>query len=221
MVTFWAFGVRAFCQELRVKRTLRHSLSLARQIIIAGLDFGSVNVSSSKTARFLFVPLLNLWLAGGCMLGCGGIGAAFASSIEQSTGQASLQRTALIVVSEHSCASGAIAAAADSSSAANSHHCCKDNRAQAMRKTQRPAESIEASIGPGKPSSGAMSDCPLAANKSAVVTENRRVEVSASQALTQSYRPEPASSGHRAPLFARPLLPNRGHTYLRCCVFLI
>jgi hypothetical protein len=220
MVTFWGSGVRAFCKELKNQRTILHSLGLARQIIIAGLDFDSVNFSSSKTARFLFVPLLSLWLAGGCMLGCGGIGVAFASALEQSTVQASPERAVQIVVSEQSCASGAIAAGADSSSASHSHHCCKKNRTQAARKTQ-PDESDATSIGHGRSSSGMMSDCPLAANKSAVVTENRKVEASASQALARSYRPEPVSSEHRAPLFDKSLLPNRGHTYLRCCVFLI
>jgi hypothetical protein len=210
-----------FVMNSQVRELYCYSWRLARQIVIAGLDFGVVNVSSFKTARFLFVPLLNLWLAGGCMLGCGGIGAAFASSIEPSTGPPPSEQTVQIVVSEHSCASGASAAAADSSSASNNHHCCKKSRTQAVRKTQRPDGSIETSIGSGKSSSGTMSDCPLAANKSAVVTESRRVEASAPQALSQSYLPRQASSEQPAPLFDKPLLPNRGHTYLRCCVFLI
>ncbi|HVQ39287.1 MAG TPA: hypothetical protein VMS31_17235 [Pyrinomonadaceae bacterium] len=70
-------------------------------------------------------------------------------------------------------------------------------------------------------SSGMMKDCHLAASKAAVVSKSRGDEVSAPQAVANSYRPDRKSPEQPAPLSATLQLPNRGHTYLRCCAFLI
>jgi hypothetical protein len=66
-----------------------------------------------------------------------------------------------------------------------------------------------------------MIDCPLAVNATAVLSkagpdQSNVALPSSSDRESLSNLPEQTSA------FARPLrLPNRGHTYLRCCVFLI
>lgn len=159
------------------------------------------------------------------MLGCGGMASALASSaafsIEHSAGPTiTSEHAAVTVVSGHSCSSGAIS----SESASTNNHCCKKSTTSTTPvepKPEQPNARVETSIGSGESSSGMMSDCPLAGNRSAVVTKSRGVEASASQDVPHPYLPEQNSSEQPTPLSAKPLVPNRGHTYLRCCVFLI
>ena len=183
------------------------------------------NFSSSKIARFLLVPLLSLWVAGGCMLGCGGIAVAAAPALDQNSGQSATSLPAgAIVVSGHSCSSGgtsASSATVGSSNETANHNCCKKSKTEVKPKTQPPDTRVGASVEVGTSSSGMMTDCPLAGSKSAVITKGRGVEANASQTAAHSYLPEQNSLKWPSPLFATPLLPNRGHTYLRCCAFLI
>lgn len=166
-------------------------------------------LSSLKIVRVMLALVVALWMAGvGCMLGCENMVAGAVSSAV-----ASPASSPTIVVSGEACAS------------IHSHDCCaKRGTPSAARASTR-----SRSIG-GTPSSPVaaltgtmptMIDCPLAVNAAAALlkagTDEARVALPSSTAreLLVSLPEHPKG-------FARPLrLPNRGHTYLRCCVFLI
>jgi hypothetical protein len=179
--------------------------------------------SSSKIVRFLLAPLLSFWVAGaGCMLGCEGmVAAAAAGAIEQNgSGGLHSEHSSTIVASGHACSSGG-SSAASSGEVNKSHNCCKKGTTEVKPKTQRVSPSAVTLIESGASSSGTMKDCPLAGSKEAVVTKSRRGDASASPAVAHSYLPAQKLLEQLTPLSNLPLLPNRGHTYLRCCVFLI
>ncbi len=172
-------------------------------------------LSSVKLIRYVLVPTLSLWIAGaGCMLGCEGMVAAAAS---RSVGAASHSNHSLsIVASGHACSS------------AKSHECCAKNKDEAGPKSHSLKSYSSYSkdtgntplVAPDRSSSGMM-NCPLAVGRVAAAAKARSVDASDSAALPAS--PFAADTSHeQTARLSTPLrLPNRGHTYLRCCVFLI
>jgi hypothetical protein len=155
----------------------------------------------------------------GCLLGCENMTMATASS--QIASPASV---AAIVVSGEACAS------------LHSHDCCAKRSAQSVSKAAPKAapKSDKLNFVSRKnvlaetdlpPALGAtpfpMSDCPLAVNATAALSksgpDDSNVALPASSKTSSlSNPPEQVTS------MAHPLrLPNRGHTYLHCCVFLI
>jgi len=180
------------------------------------------NFSSSIITRFVLVPALSFWIAGGCILGCGNMAAVAAEQNPDSA--AASDQSVAVVVSGHACSTGGAAASsseAGSVSARNTHSCCKKSSTEVKPKLQPPDARIATSIEFGASSSGMMTDCPLAGSKAAVVTKSRGHEMRAAEAVAQSFYPEPKSLEQPTRLSATPLIPNRGHTYLRCCAFLI
>jgi len=129
-----------------------------------------------------------------------------------------------LVVSEHSCSSG------------KSHGCCAKNPGSPSGQPSWGGSSNETKpeaqgngtadtksatlITPGNPSSG-MKDCPLAVSRAAVAAKSRSIEVRAAPAIAHSTFPSATSFEQTISLSSPRRLPNRGHTYLRCCVFLI
>ena len=166
-------------------------------------------IVSSRTTRLTLAPLLALWIAGtGCLFGC-----EIKSLAAEPVSQHESKSTLATMVSGEACAS------------AKSHDCCANKPAtkHGGHDTEKVAgenvSSHELVVWPGS-SSGSMGSCPLAVNATVVVTKSRDTETSAGTASTvvvphqrilrhQTHRSDPLS------------LPNRGHTYLRCCVFLI
>lgn len=170
------------------------------------------SLSSTGIVRFVVAPLLSLWIAGaGCMIGCEGMVAAAATAPTADSGSHAghhAARKAAIVASGHACSSG------------QSHSCCKKNDAETRPAAKRVNHS-EALITVGRSSSGMMNACPLAMGRAAIAAKIRNREVVAVPALANSVLP--AENFLEQPAVrSKPLrLPNRGHTYLRCCVFLI
>lgn len=165
-------------------------------------------LSSIKIVRVMLALVVALWMAGaGCMLGCENMVAG-----DVSNAVASPASSPGIVVNGEACAS------------MHSHDCC------AKRETHSAARATKSRFIVGTPSSPVaaltgtmptMIDCPLAVNAAAALskagTDEAKVVLPSSTAreLLVSLPEHPKG-------FARPLrLPNRGHTYLRCCVFLI
>ena len=139
-----------------------------------------LSVLSTKTVRLLLAVTVSVWMAGGCLFGCG----------------ATAMGADAVVEGHHSPAATTI----------SSCHAAKQpkgasNFAPAPR--------------------GTMKDCPLAVGDSAVTSKN------------SNHLPDPGSAPVAVLPFAEkqtetskdflviPYLPNRGPTYLRCCVFLI
>jgi hypothetical protein len=111
---------------------------------------------------------------------------------------------------------------------ANGHSCCKSQRPSANSSgNPMPASSasrLAVEILPkeldGLPApTGAMSCCPLMSVAAAVVAKLRVNE--ATTALAESTPPALQHHTSTVSLSAPLRLPNRGHTYLRCCAFLI
>lgn len=177
-------------------------------------------LSSLRVVRFILAPALSFWIAGaGCMLGCESMVAAAspkASAESHSAGHHS-KSNSTIVASGHACASQ------------ESHHCCQKNgddagpkssQSKTSKKSSQSKPSNESLVASGGSSSSPM-NCPFAMGRATVATK--------AQGGDNSLSPVPADSDllihnsreQLSPLSPPLRLPNRGHTYLRCCVFLI
>lgn len=189
------------------------------------------SLSSSRIVRFVLAPLLGLWLTGaGCMLGCEGMvaTAATAGNAQDASSSVHSEHRLTIVASGHACSSKDPGAGAPEVRN-QSHNCCKQSRNEPRtepRGEQQPDIQSSNVSGattaqPGASSSGMTSNCPLAGSKTAVVAKSRRSEASATQLVAHSFLPAQNFLEQSVPLSTPHLLPNRGHTYLRCCVFLI
>jgi len=174
-------------------------------------------LSSIRIVRISLALAVAFWMAGaGCMLGCENM-----ASAAPSTEVASPANSPAIVVTGEACAS------------MHSHDCCAKRNAHSAAKavTKSTSDKRQSVADSGKQirfDSAAlvgifptMMECPLAVNASAVLSKARPDQSnvalpSSSERASLSNPPEQTSA------FARPLrLPNRGHTYLHCCSFLI
>ena len=171
-------------------------------------------LSSIRIIRASLALAVAFWMAGaGCMLGCENM-----ANAATSTEIASPANASAIVVTGEACAS------------MKSHDCCaKRNAHSAAQAVAKPtadqrhtvADSVHSLFPALAGTVPTMMDCPLAVNATAVLskagTDDSNVAlVSRIELASLSNPPEQTSA------FARPLrLPNRGHTYLHCCSFLI
>jgi hypothetical protein len=150
---------------------------------------------SLKVVRLLLTVCVSLWLAGGCLLGCGNAAMAAQSDDEQA------------------------AVEAPSCHAARQHHCCaKPKPAKRSAIDPKLTESLLALASLPR---GVMNDCPLAMGATAITAKASSNSPESDQAGKPAL---PFAAGNRElpqKHFADPLVPNRGPTYLRCCVFLI
>ena len=171
-------------------------------------------LSSIRIVRVALALAVALWMAGaGCMLGCENMATAAIASDHHATAEA-----AVIVASGEACASmhshdccakGASHSSTSSKSQTNANH----SAASARTHHAIASESIAPST--------VMMDCPLAVNAMAALPKSRANQ-SSTALLSAGARPVVSNSVEQTTPFSRPLrLPNRGHTYLRCCTFLI
>lgn len=143
------------------------------------------------------------WMAGaGCLLGCEKASAA------EGAGQTTHASDLTVVASGDACAS------------MRSHDCCA-NRTPQSSKEQPSTASDEHASHQLAGTSTRMIDCPLAVNQSAVLAKKNQ-DPSGNALLIASVSPS-HSVLREQPIALSPQLrlPNRGHTYLRCCAFLI
>ena len=176
----------------------------------------------AKLLRTSLAVILSLWIAGaGCMLGCQNMVAYAAGSVTAGTEPAG-HHTAVVVGGE-TCASN------------QSHDCCakkqsekkvEARKASALKSTARPSlqtamlMSLTASINPQH--SDGRGECPLALSRAVAVTKpSGGNQTPAPVVLPLRALPVETSVEQQPALFPLARLPNRGHTYLRCCVFLI
>ena len=158
-------------------------------------------LSSIRVVRLALSLTVALWMAGaGCLLGCGNMTAMAAAP----------ETDATVVV-----------AANDSCAAMHGHDCCAKRAKTAPQASSQDSvanEDLTAVEGDGI-SSGAM-DCPMAVNASAALSKVQNDDTSV--ALLPAAGEVLSHATEQLRPLAPPLrLPNRGHTYLRCCVFLI
>jgi hypothetical protein len=164
------------------------------------------NFSSFRIIRVTLAFAVALWMAGaGCLIGCENVTSASAAS-EQTA------NTSVLVVSGEVCAKHG----------ANSQHGAKSAGSKSTKtaKATKPA-SGNASLLAFHAGSSSMMDCPLAVNATAALAKARTDNADADFALA-NVSPLLASSLEESAAHTPPArLLNRGHTYLRCCVFLI
>jgi hypothetical protein len=175
-------------------------------------------LSSIRIVRVSLALAVAFWMAGaGCMVGCENMASA-ATSIEG----ASPANSPAIVVTGEACAS------------MHSHDCCaKRNAHSASKAVPKPTSDkrqVVADSGKKNPADflfalggtfPSMMECPLAVNASAVLSK-ARPDQSNVALPSSSERPSLSNPPEQTRAFAHPLrLPNRGHTYLHCCSFLI
>ena len=176
-----------------------------------------VLISSLRMPRLLLSLSLVLWVGGaGCLIGCDSSAMA---AMDEGAGVA-LHDNATVVASE-SCAK------------AVNHSCCAKHRGSSRH--QQPAgqasrtTDLKASKLTTKPTSAfllptserTMQTCPLAMNAGALVTKARSDESSTMTALSPVALPLIDTGRTVAHSLPPTWFSNRGHTYLRCCVFLI
>lgn len=167
-------------------------------------------LSSIRIVRVSLALAVASWMAGaGCLLGCGNMMAADASS-DASSNAATPASSSTIVAAGEACAS------------MHAHDCCAKHRTHSASRADTKSNSTTAVFVPGLAATPAtMMDCPLAVNAAAALSKAASDQSSVALAST-SARASLSNSSEQTSAFARPLrLPNRGHTYLRCCVFLI
>lgn len=171
---------------------------------------------AGKTIRASLALLLTLGISGaGCMFGCGEMMAATASDPTAALTETGSFAT---IVSGDACASQ------------GSHDCCAKKKS-AVKKAERPATaklslqtaalvSLSQSLKP-EPGRG-MTECPLATSRAVAITRGRDHNPQVTAILLPSNPATlPAVSEFHSTVAPIARLPNRGHTYLRCCAFLI
>ncbi len=183
--------------------------SLARQQYCSEVDFALMwRLSSSRILRLTLAPALSLWVAGaGCMLGCEGMVATAAAELSDAASHH--EESSTIVATGHACSSGDVA---------QSHDCCKGT----AKSQPASARVTDAALPSATEShSSTMNACPLAVSRAAVASKTRVGDTSEPAAVQQSLLSSDLMREQTTPLSPPLRLPNRGHTYLRCCVFLI
>lgn len=160
---------------------------------------------SLKVVRLLLAVCVSVWLAGGCLLGCGNV--AMAAQHDQST---------------------ETAVEGDSCHTARTHDCCTKPQPQQSKPQQSnpkvtkiDPKLTESLLSLNSVPRGMMSDCPLAVSATAIAAKNNS---NAPESPAATHPELLLTAGHgELPQkhVVAPLLSNRGPTYLSCCVFLI
>jgi hypothetical protein len=157
---------------------------------------------SLKLVRIMLAFSVSLWLAGGCMFGCGSTAMAAPSAVEQAT-----------------------AVEGESCHTEKAHDCCAKQKAPKRSTVPVLQPEVPLNQTPGLALAslprGSMGDCPLVVNSTAVTSKSNSNSPAPAYASNAAL-PLPANDGEIPQKHVvAPLLPNRGPTYLRCCVFLI
>jgi hypothetical protein len=155
---------------------------------------------SAKAVRYALVPLVSFWIAGtACLLGCSmGIETAHAASTPSDQN---------VVVAHETCASS------------KSHDCCAEKQETEQEASPKSLTS-RALIPQGGPS-GQMGECPMAISATAVISKVGQEQAPVVKPMASIPAVVPVVLEYTSPTIEPPRVPNRGHTYLRCCVFLI
>jgi hypothetical protein len=175
------------------------------------------SLSSMRIVRVSLALAVAFWMAGvGCLLGC-----------------ESMLTAAAATVSAPPASSVTVVASGDACAAMQSHDCCAGRRAKpASKSIARPVPKVAAKSNDqialprqrsfeATATTGVVTDCPLAVNAAAALAKARSDQANGVVAYSSAGL-VPSISNEQAAALAHPLRPpNRGHTYLRCCVFLI
>jgi len=151
---------------------------------------------SIKVVRLFLTVCVSVWLAGGCLLGCGNMAMAAA--------EISREQAAVEAPSCHS---------------AQEHHCC--SKPQPSKQSTIDPKQTESLLALTTVPRSSMTDCPLAMSATAITAKVNSNSPESDQTAKTDPPLTTSSRELRQLHFAVPLVPNRGPTYLRHCVFLI
>ena len=178
--------------------------------------------ASIRIVRVALALAVALWMAGaGCLLGCENMVAAAAAA------------SAPAAMSLTPTNSSTIVAAGDACASMHSHDCCArhgsktagnstdKSASQPAAESKTPAQTSVTALADFGATSSMMMDCPLAVNATAALSKAKPDTSRTALAHTSATARLPLPQEQTTALSPPPLLPNRGHTYLRCCVFLI
>ena len=171
--------------------------------------------SPIRLVHKLAVITLAFWLAGaGCLLGCEGM-AASASSDEHLNLTSSSNQSSTLIVEGDACASS------------EGHSCCKKKTRVAKKQPRTAPDSVHphtdldlTSRKLNESSSSGVRACPFAMSRALAVAKLRDGHTD-STAGPSHVLPAQVVRVQKLALSAMSPLPNRGHTYLHCCSFLI
>lgn len=197
-------------------------------------------LSSVRIVRVTLAFAVAFWMAGGgCMLGCENMASASASEAEAPATTETPDNAANVVVAADSCAS------------MHGHDCCAKRGGQAKVRSNSNAKRVakladhaahssrhsslhsSSNMAPPQAASGSvdvsalaapfslMMDCPLAVNATAALSKARPDDSGGDLLPANSLDSFTVFKEQLTALTPPPLVPNRGHTYLRCCAFLI
>jgi hypothetical protein len=171
-----------------------------------------MKLSPTRLVRKLAVITLAFWLAGaGCLLGCEGMAtAAPAEDLNLTSNHSST-----LIVEGDACAS------------TEGHGCCKKKSRVAEKQLRVAASEIPhgaeqdlSSTKLNEPSTSGMKACPFAVARALSAAQVRDGKMSATAEFSSTL-PGRVLREQKLILSATSPLPNRGHTYLHCCSFLI
>lgn len=165
-----------------------------------------------KLACRLGVITLAFWVAGaGCLLGCEGM-----ASAAPDAGSSNSDQPSIIVAEGDACA------------ATEGHSCCakKTRSATPARGTARrnlnPTSNglnlTESRL--AESSTSGMKACPFAISRAVTVAKSHDGQMSSTAGVSAVLEATPVGE-QKLSLSTLSQMPNRGHTYLRCCTFLI
>jgi hypothetical protein len=142
--------------------------------------------------------LLGLWVAGaGCLLGCSNNAVAAGAPTQ----------TQALVAEGYACSS-------------QTHNCCKKSKSTAKTHKVHASEAATGGLFSQTPSSET-GTCPLVVNGTALGTKVSKQELTLAALPPVVLSFSNYSANPQVAQSSQLRLPNRGHTYLRCCVFLI
>ena len=172
------------------------------------------DIVSVKIVRLLLALSVSIWLAGGCLFGCGNM--AIAAKITAETNQPAIEGESC-----HAIHSQAGRAQVSHAQAARSHDCCAKPKPKAAKQRQVNVNLKQTLAGVSSLPPGGMSECPLMIGATAAVSKSssNSPDLVGTTAMAVSLPVSDPQLIHKHSF--DPFLPNRGPTYLRCCVFLI
>lgn len=168
--------------------------------------------ASFRTIRVAFACAVSLWMAGaGCLMGCESMAMGSTRAAKVAEGNASSP-----IVSGESCASHQRhIAKAEAAQTLAPAPILENHANHASRGTRQHIVTSAFNAGPAS-----IMECPLAVNATAALSKARTDNAKIVPVLTNVNRPLQALE-QKSALVRHPRLPNRGHTYLQGCVFLI
>lgn len=150
---------------------------------------------SQKVVRLFLAVSVSIWLAGGCVLGC----SSMATAAQRGEDQAAVE--------------------AASCQSAQEHHCC--SKAKPAKQSTIDPKLTESLLAQATLPPGPIGDCPLAMSATAIAAKASGNSANSDQTTNATLPLATGNREQRQKHFSVPLVPNRGPTYLRCCVFLI